>query len=275
MSYQLPPHTQLIAHRGNSGPSPENTRLAIEQAIALDVDMVEVDVHLSRDGVPVLVHYPTLERTTNGNGRVHDHTVAELKQLDAGSWKGDRFAGEPILTLTEVLELARHRVPLNLDLKTLKAVQAVITAVREMDMLDQVVITGCTRRCVKKIRAQEPTLMVLLNLSQSMELLAQHGPAPLFRQAYLAQTRNAGAVGININHIYLNREFTTAVHQAGLSVWTWTVDDERRFQELLDLGVDSITTNWPERMRPVMKRVVKTNSPKYLYRFHRENRFNL
>ena len=88
---------QLIAHRGNSGPSPENTRLAIEQAIALGVDMVEVDVHLSRDGVPVLVHYPTLEQTTNGNGRVHDHTLAELKQLDAGSWKGDRFAGEPIL----------------------------------------------------------------------------------------------------------------------------------------------------------------------------------
>ena len=262
MSYQLPPYAQLIAHRGNSGPSPENTRLAIEQAFGLGVDMVEVDVHLSRDGVPVLVHYPTLEQTTNGNGRVHHHTLAELKQLDAGSWKGSRFAGEPILTLTEALELARHRVPLNLDLKIPKVVQAVITAVRYMEMLDQVVITGCTRRCVKKIRAQEPNLMVLLNLSQSMNLLAQHGPTLLFRQVYLAQTRDAGAVGININHIYLNRKLVTAVHQAGLTVWTWTVDDERRFQELLDLDVDSISTNWPGRMRPVMKRVVETNSAK-------------
>ncbi len=262
MSYQLPPHAQLIAHRGNSGPSPENTRLAIEQAFALGVDMVEVDVHLSRDGVPVLMHSPTLERTTNGFGRVHHHTLAELKQLDAGSWKGDRFAGEPILTLTEALELARHRVPLNIDLKLTKAVQSVITAVRSMGMLDQVVITGCTRRCVKKIRAQEPKLMVLLNLSQSMEFLAQHGPALLFQQAYLAQTRYAGAAGININHLYLNQELVTAVHQAGLTVWTWTVDDERRFQELLDLGLDSITTNWPERMCPLMKRVGETHSPK-------------
>jgi glycerophosphoryl diester phosphodiesterase len=262
MSYQLPPHIQLIAHRGNSGPSPENTRLAIEQAITMGVDMVEVDVHLSRDGVPVLVHSPTLERTTNGFGRVHHHTLAELKQLDAGSWKGDRFAGEQILTLTEALELARHRVPLNLDLKMPTAIQAVITAVRYMDMLDQVVITGCTRRSVKKIRAQEPNLMVLLNLNQSMELLAQHGPALLFRQACLSQTRHAGAVGININHIYLNQELVTEVHQAGLTVWSWTVDDERRFQELLDLGLDSITTNWPERMLLVMKRVVETHSPK-------------
>ena len=87
MSYQLPPHTQLIAHRGNAGLSPENTHLAIEQAIALGVDMVEVDVRLSRDGVPVLFHHPTLEQTTNGNGRVHEHTLAELKQLDAVSKK--------------------------------------------------------------------------------------------------------------------------------------------------------------------------------------------
>ncbi len=262
MSYQLPPHTQLIADRGNSGPSPENTRLSIEQAIALGVDMAEVDVRLSRDGVPVLAHYPTLEQTTNGNGRVHEHMLTELKRLDAGSWKGPQFAGEPILTLTEALELARHRIPLNLDLKTPRAVQATVTAVRNMAMLDQVVITGCAWRCVKKIRAQEPNLMVLLNLSQSMELLAQHGPTPLFRQAYLAQTRNAGAAGININHIYLNRELVTAVHQAGLTVWTWTVDDEPRLQELCGLGVDSITTNWPERMRPAMKRIVETRFPK-------------
>ena len=69
-----------------------------------------------------------------------------------------------------------------------------------------------------------------------MELLAQRRPTPLFQQTYLAQTRNAGAAGININHIYLNQELVTAVHQAGLTVWTWTVDDEQRFQELHDLA---------------------------------------
>ncbi|MBE9471982.1 MAG: hypothetical protein IMY75_07760 [Chloroflexi bacterium] len=69
----------------------------------------------------------------------------------------------------------------------------------------------------------------------------------------MTQVRSAGAAGININHIYRNQHLITAVHNAGLSVWTWTVDDKNRLQELLDLGVDSITTNWVEPMRQMMK----------------------
>ncbi len=256
MPYQLPPYTQLIAHahRGNSGPAPGNTRPALEQAIAAGVDMAEVDVRLSRDGIPVLIHHPTLEHTTNGKGRVDEHSIRELRQLDAGGWRGPQFAGEPPLSLYEGLELARNRVALNLDLKTEQAIPAIIRAVRDMRMIDQVVISGCARTCIKTIQASETRLTVLLNLGQPLKLLARNGPAALFRAGYLTQARVLAPAGINVDHRYVNRQLIEATHRHGLSVWTWTVDDEARLKELVDLGVDSISTNWPERMLRVINR---------------------
>ena len=107
----------LIAHRGDSAAAPENTLRAIALAFDLGADMVEVDVHVSRDGVPVIIHDDTLEATTNGHGRVADHTLAELKTLDAGSWKGPAHVGERIPTLREALELARSHGLLLIDPK--------------------------------------------------------------------------------------------------------------------------------------------------------------
>ena len=254
MPYRLPPHPQLIAHRGNAGPSPENTRLAIEQAIAVGVDMVEVDVRLSREGVPVLIHNATLEQTTSGSGPVDRHTLSQLKRLDAGGWKGAQFAGEPLLTLNEALELARSRVALNLDLKTPQAIGTTLKSVRDMGMANQVVISGCTWLPVRSIRASNPEVTVLLNVSKSLDFLARRGHAALFRVAYLAQARTAAAAGINVNHLYIDRDLIAAAHLAGLTVWTWTVDDGQRLRELADLGVDAITTNWPEVMIQVMER---------------------
>lgn len=251
--YPLPHSTQIIAHRGNSGPSPENTRLAINQAIDLGVDMVEVDIHISQDGIPVLIHHSRLENTTNGQGHVTEHTLSELRLLDVGGWKAPEFAGERILTLHDVLDLARNRISLNLDIKTERVIPATIKTIQEMRVLNQVVISGCTQDCVKDIRSQEPQLTVLLNLDAKLEQLALTGPAVLFRSRCLTVAEQSGAVGINIAHVFVNRPLVQQAHQKGLSVWAWTVDDEERVQELLEMGVDSITTNWPEQMMTVKK----------------------
>ena len=88
MSYQPPKLPQIIAHRGDSGLAPENTRPAIERAIEIGVDIVEVDVRMTKDGVPVLLHFERLEHTTSGNGLLADHTWEEIQRLDAGAWKG-------------------------------------------------------------------------------------------------------------------------------------------------------------------------------------------
>lgn len=252
MPYKLPHNTQIIAHRGNSGPFPENTRVAIEQAIALGVDMVEVDIHLSQDGVPVLIHYSTLDRTTGDQGNVAEYTLSELKLLDTGGWKAPKFVGERILTLHDVLDLTRNRIALNLDLKTDKAIPATLEAVREMNVLNDAIISGCTQDCVKIIRSREPSLTVLLNLDEELEQLALTGPAAMFRSRCQEVVEHTDAAGINIAHVFVNLVFVQQAHQRGMSVWVWTVDDEERVLELLEMGIDSITTNWPERMLPII-----------------------
>ena len=115
---RTPERIWVVAHRGNSIHYPENTLAAMRSAFDLGADAVELDIRLSRDGVPVVFHDDTLERTTNGKGPVDKLTVAELKRLDAGKWMDDRFAGTRIPTLEEALRETRGRGSLLLDLKS-------------------------------------------------------------------------------------------------------------------------------------------------------------
>jgi len=108
----------LIAHRGASGYAPENTLAAFRKAVAMGLGFIETDLQLSRDARFVAIHDDTVNRTTNGQGSVHDLTLAELRRLDAGSWFGSSFVGERIPTLEETLEFAkRHDVVFYLELK--------------------------------------------------------------------------------------------------------------------------------------------------------------
>lgn len=113
--------TEIVAHRGSRINRPENTLTAFEEAIRVGADGIELDVHLSKDGEVVVIHDETVDRTTNGSGRVRHLTIAELKELDAGSWFDAAFAGEKIPTLLEVLELLERtgfRGSLNIEFKT-------------------------------------------------------------------------------------------------------------------------------------------------------------
>ena len=109
----------VLAHRGYSAKAPENTMAAFELALAVGADGIELDVHMTRDGEIVVIHDDTLDRTTNGKGPVSDQTMAELRELDAGSWFSPEFAGERIPTLKLVLELIKDKdVLLNIEIKT-------------------------------------------------------------------------------------------------------------------------------------------------------------
>ena len=148
MPYKTPPRTQIVAHRGNSGPLPENTLIAITSAIDLGVDMVEVDIRLTKDGIPVLMHDDRVDDTTSGTGFVKDFTWEELRMLDAGSWRGAEFADESVRSLEDVLDLAVGRVALNLDLKVPEAAEPTAIAAIEAGASgsDTTAAVGCRRR---------------------------------------------------------------------------------------------------------------------------------
>src|SRR5438132_11021304 len=134
----------VIAHRGASGNVEENTMAAFKQAVALGANFIETDLQLSRDAHFVAIHDATVNRTTNGKGTVHDLTLAELRQLDAGSWFGSEFAGERIPTLEEILQFSKKNdVVFYLELKpggSWGGEHAVIAALRESGEIPRAVL---------------------------------------------------------------------------------------------------------------------------------------
>ena len=169
--YQIQRRPQIVAHRGYSGAYPENTRSAVLGAIVLGVDMVEIDVRLSRDGIPVIFHNAMLTPITSCPRRIDELTCSELKALDVGSWRGEAFRGEQILTLAEALELVHGRLPVNLDIKVSRAVAPVIALIQQRRMFDEVVLSGCTWAHTRRVRRLEPRLHVLMNVDGYLRTL--------------------------------------------------------------------------------------------------------
>ena len=257
MPYETPPWTQIVAHRGNSGPMPENTLLAINGAIDLGIDMVEIDIRLTSDGIPVLMHEDRVDQTTTGTGLVSDLTWDEIRALDAGSWRGAEFSGERVCSLEHVLKATAGRTALNLDLKTPEAAEIVAIAAAEADVSDSVVITGCTEDCVRTVASVTSQISTLLNLDG---LLAGVNPAdaPAIALEAVDVANELGAIAINVPFALADTILVDRAHAAGIGVWVYTVDDRDRFRELTDIGVDSLTTNWPERMLPLVGNRVVT-----------------
>ena len=252
MPYRTPPWTQVVAHRGNSGPLPENTRLAIESAIEVGVDMVEVDIRMTKDGVPVLMHGAAVDGTTSGAGLVEELPWDEIQSLDAGSWRNPRFAGRRVLSLGEVLELCRGRVPLNLDVKTPAVVEPVATATEEAGLTDDVVITGCDAVCVQTVTSLNARITTLFNLDGLLEGIEPGEAGDVVRHG-IDVAKELGAVGINLNHAFVDADLIARATEVGIGVWAYTIDDEARFGELIDMGAASLTTNWPARMLDVAR----------------------
>ena len=164
------PRLLIQAHRGYSEVYPENTLIAMEAAFEAGADRVEGDLALTSDGHVVYMHDRTVDRTTDGSGRVASMTLEEIKQLDAGSWKDPRFAGERVPTLAEALDLAAGHGELNLELKTvdltllqiLDLVEATLAVVEEHDVWDRVVFSSFDHRALQMVEERAPSARILV-----------------------------------------------------------------------------------------------------------------
>ncbi len=159
---------KLAAHRGFSARYPENTMIAFREALKLDIDMIEMDVHMTKDGELVLIHDHTLDRTTNGTGLVRDYTLAELSALDAGSWKGEEFKGEKIPTLREFLELMKDNdLEINVELKdypnlsgafAYESCDKAMAMLAEFNMLDRIYINSFSGDMLNYVSTKYPSV---------------------------------------------------------------------------------------------------------------------
>lgn len=154
------PERGICAHRGASATHPENTLAAFREAIRLGAHMIEFDVYLTKDKQPVVVHDPTVDRTTDGAGKVSDLTLEEIKKLDAGSWKGASFAGERVPTLDEALEVMPRTVWLNVHLKEGgECGEAAARAIAKADRLHQAFL-ACSAEAAEAARAAAPGILI-------------------------------------------------------------------------------------------------------------------
>lgn len=237
-------HTFVEAHRGLSAAAPENTMAAIVPAIELGVDRVEIDVHATADGRAVVIHDDTLDRTTNGSGPVAATALADLRRLDAGAWKDPRFHGEKVPTLREVLELARGRTMIDIDLKTPGAIGPMVDDLRALGMVGEVVITGITTTHADALRAAEPGLSLFLEM----------GRAAPDDDALIALAVKLAMPTFSIDHRRLTPAFIRKAKLHGLGFNAWTVNDERRMRELIAQGVDAILTDRADVLLAILGR---------------------
>jgi glycerophosphoryl diester phosphodiesterase len=235
-----------MAHRGWSGKAPENTMTAIRLALAEPaIQGIEVDVQLSRDGVPILMHDFTLERTTNGTGLVKDHTLEELRKVDAGSWMNERFAGERIPTLEEALLAVKGRCTLNIELKaTLEMYPGLAEKVLELlekhEMKDQVYMTSFDHELIRHVRT--------LDASVQTGLIVLGRPVLV-----MEQLEAAGANVLSMEYRYLTQELACSVIEQGYKVIAWTIDDADAIRTVMSWHPDlQVCTNHPDRMLEYM-----------------------
>jgi glycerophosphoryl diester phosphodiesterase len=234
----------IVAHRGASSTHPENTLASFEAAIALGAPIVELDVRVSADGVPVVMHDPTVDRTTDGSGAVHELSAAELGGLNAGT--RDEPAAVPMLA--EVLDLASGRAAVALEIKNLPgepgfdprreaAVEAVHAALERTAFRGPVLLIAFSPASITASRAiapEVPTGFLTTRLVDPRDALSH--AAAMGHDLVLPGTLALEPVG---------EAFVSEVHDAGLRVGTWTADDPGEVARLLSWGLDAVASNDP------------------------------
>ena len=234
-----------IAHRGASGYAPENTFAAFRRAIALGAGFIETDLQLSRDARLVAIHDATVNRTTNGQGAVHDMTLAELRRLDAGSWFGSEFAGERIPTIEEILEFAnKHDVVFYLEMKpsgSWGGEHALISALRESGEIARTVVISFDAAILVGVRKIEPTLMTGL-------LFEGHIPNPLDKAIEI------GARQLVVRGDLVTPRLLKEARGRDLQVVCWTVNHPGHMRLLVQAGVDGIISDYPDRLLELTRR---------------------
>lgn len=236
---------QVVGHRGAAAVAPENTLAGFRAAAECGARWIEVDVALTADGVPVLLHDETLDRTSTGKGSIAAMRAADAARLDAGSWFSPRFAGEPLPTLEAALaEAVRLDLGLNLEIKPTPG-RARETARVTCAMVRRLWPARMARPVLSsfQIDALEEALSVAPELPRGL-LLEQDWPGDA--ASWAKEARRLGCASIHPQHRMVDAAAARTVTGDGFALAVYTVNDGARARELVALGVDTVITDKPD-----------------------------
>ena len=232
--------TRITAHRGSSSGAPENTMAALEKAVEEMADRAEIDVQETADGVIVLCHDTSLKRVAGVNKKVSDLTLEQIKKLDVGSWFSSEYQGEQIPTLEEVMEYAKGKIDLNIEIKNLGnssgLPEKVIELVEKHEMQEQCVITSTNRFYLKRVKAVNPEIRTGYIIS------AAYGN--FYSDDFIDL--------ISIRSSFVTERMIESAHEAGKAVHAWTVNGKVEMERLKQLGVDDMITDRPVLAREIL-----------------------
>jgi glycerophosphoryl diester phosphodiesterase len=244
----------VVAHRGQSIAYPENTLVAYQQATALGATLIECDVNITRDGMLVMMHDPTLDRTTNGHGPVGDATWDEVQQLDARGKFGPEFAGARIPTTLETLRYFREAgLDGCFEVKGRDALEAkrIASALADLfvqeDALDYAIMSSFDHDALALAK------MKVTELAPAPERLPEHGPPDA--AAAVRQAQALGAPILQHRYTHLTPEIMRALHDLDIAVWAWPTDSEESLADSVELGVDAVMGDDVQMMRSVLDRL--------------------
>lgn len=237
-----PDRPLVIAHRGASAYRPENTLGAYALAIEQHADMIEIDLHLSRDDAIVIAHDADLAHF-GAEGAIRDRTLAEIRQLDAGHGWDERAV---VPTLDEVLDRFGQAIPFNLEIKWAATGDypglevATLAALDARGLADTILFSSFRDSVLDRLRTLRPSVRLAT-------LIDPRAPARMLERA-----EATGSEAINPHYALVTARFVTDAHTAGVAVYPYTVNDLDLMKRLLDLGVDGLFTDRPDRMRELV-----------------------
>ncbi len=259
-SYFKPDDFLVIAHRGGRSLGPENTVYTFKRAVELGADVLEMDLQTTSDGALVILHDREVERTTNGKGAVDSFTLSELKKLDAGfRWSPDNSSSYPlrnkgvtIPTLTEVFT-AFPDIRINIEIKSsqVNTIQNLCRTIRDHGMSEKVMVACFDSGKLGEFRSLCPEVATSAGASEAAVFY-------WLQWAHLESAYSPSSQALQIPEVYgenriATRRFLDAAHARNLRVQVWTVNDTESMQRLIDLGVDGIMTDYPERLVKILK----------------------
>jgi glycerophosphoryl diester phosphodiesterase len=249
----------VIAHRGGAGLWPENTLFAFRRAAEMGVDMLEMDVQSTQDGHLVVIHDSTVDRTTNGTGRVQDLSLAQLQALDAGhAWSADggahfpfRDQGIRIPALAEVFASLPHMAMI-LEIKSLShgIANQLGTLIRQQGMGDRVLVASFDAEIMRQFRRSYPEIATSGAAPEVRRFYALH--LARLHRVYKPPMESLDVPEYQDKRYIATRRFVQCAHERNLHVHVWTVNEITAMQRLLDHGVDGITTDYPDRALKLM-----------------------
>jgi glycerophosphoryl diester phosphodiesterase len=256
------PRPLVMAHQGGDGLWPGNTMYAFERAAAMGADVLEMDVHITQDGQLVLMHDETVDRTTDGTGKIEEMTLAELKALDAGyDWSPDDgqtfpFRGQGITAaaLDEVFQ-AFPDMLMNIEIKLVEnqpIAEPFCQAIRDQGMQDKVLVASFHSDLMAAFRAACPEVATSATQDEVINFFVRHF---LFMAGAYSPPTDAVQVPEYRGPIHiLTERFVADAHSRNMEVHPWTINETADMQRVIDLGVDGIITDYPDRLLQVLGR---------------------